>query len=97
MDGDTAIAAGQRCSRLLHFIQIKVDIPRNKEIQIPITVKVKKGTAGIPHRLALRTQSCLLGDIGECPVPVISIKHILTVVSNKDILISVIVVISNRH
>src|SRR5207302_3949029 len=73
-----------------------VEIVGYKQVQRAVVVIVDPGAAGAVARGGL-AQSGLVGHIRERSIAVIVIKHILTVVSDKDVVETIIVVVTHSH
>jgi hypothetical protein len=76
---------------------MQVDIVSDVEVQISIAIIVKKSASRPPTGVAFIGQSCLLGDIGEGAIAIVTIKNILTIISDENILKTVVVIVSNGY
>ena len=93
-DQDPLVSAGT-VFRLGSRRQIEINIVRDEEIQMTVLVIVDKATAGVPADLGPGLdKSGLLRDISKCTVPVVAVKNVLAVISHKEIIMAVVVVVA---
>ena len=66
-------------------------------IQVSIAIIIKKSASRPPAHVAFIGQSHLLGNIGKSAVPIVTVENILAVISDEDILESIVVVVPDRY
>src|ERR1019366_2771674 len=91
-----SIAVGHRKRGSGRSDQVDFQIIRDKEVQQPVPVVVHKSAAAAESRLGVQ-QAGLLRHIGESAIAVISIQAILAVITEKEILEAIVVVVSNAN
>src|SRR5271156_697468 len=88
-------------SRHRRVLKRKSDIIRDEQVKVPIPVVVEKTTSRTPARLIVPwlpiPKPGGLGDVGERSISVVPVKAILPEVSAKDVLKSIVVVISDAY
>ena len=85
------VLAGLRCP-----LRIQIDIVCNKQVEVAVTVVVYKTATGVPpSRWTVLLKAGLLRNIGERPVSVVVVKDDSTPISHDQIVISVVVIISD--
>src|SRR5271167_708614 len=63
---------------------------------MPVAVVVDPGTTGIPAGLwAGLDQPGAFCDIGECSIAVVMVKNILPVISNEQIVVTIVVIVAD--
>ena len=80
-------------ARLRWVADIEVEIARDIEIHIAVTIVVAESRAGVPA--ARLRQAGGSGRVGEGPVTVVSIENVGTEISDEQVRVSVVIVISH--
>ena len=81
-------------ARLGNFAAVKLDVPRERQIELAIKVVVEERAAGVPAD-CIRFQPSRFRDVFECPIAFVVIKHAVTVISDEQVLVAIVVVIAD--
>ena len=85
----TACGFGKWCG-----LNVEVDVVSDEEIEIAVTVVVEEGAAGVPAGFRLEEAS-FGSDVGEGTVAVVAVEDVLTVVTDEEIVPTVVVVVAD--
>ena len=76
--------------------QIEINVVGDEKIQMAVLVVVDKSAAGVPARLGTGLmKSGLFSYVGKCAVAVVAVKRVLAVVGDEQIIVAVVIKISN--
>src|ERR1043165_1084202 len=94
LDRHTFELTGAPLAKLRQMIHVKINIVRDEQVQFAVIVIIKKCSARRPTRSA---NTGLLSYISKAAVAVVVIQMVLSQASHKEIVKTVVIVVSNCH
>src|SRR5439155_15534733 len=75
-------------------LEIQIHVIGYEQVQLAVLVVIQKRTAcAPPHRFV--QQPRLLSNVTKSAIPIVSIENILTVIGDKQIVVSVVIIVSH--
>src|SRR5215472_1100517 len=96
VDGHSFPAAVGILTWLRQLLNHCVEVIGHKKIELTVSIVVYPGASGTVSSRAL-CKSGLLRHVGEGAVAIVVIKHIVTVVGDKDVVKTVVIIVSYCH